>query len=51
MYGDNVVNSCINRLGHNDRSYEMNGFKFSCEIKYNVFERNHWNLYTGVGCA
>lgn len=20
MYGDNVVNSCINRLGHNDRS-------------------------------
>lgn len=51
MYGDNVVNSCINRLGHNDRSYEMNGFKFSFEIKYNVFERNHWNLYTGVGCA
>lgn len=51
MYGDNVVNSCINRLGHNDRSYAMNGFKFSFEIKYNVFERNNWNLYTGVGCA
>lgn len=51
MYGDNVVNSCINRLGHNDRSYAMNGFKFSFEIKYNVFEHNHWNLYTGVGCA
>ena len=51
MYGDNVVNSCINRLGHNDSSYAMNGFKFSFEIKYNVFERNHLNLYTGVGCA
>lgn len=51
MYGDNVVNSCINRLGHNDRSYAMNGFKFSFEIKYNVFEHNYWNLYAGVGCA
>ncbi|MEE0237288.1 MAG: hypothetical protein UD961_14185 [Bacteroidales bacterium] len=51
MYGDNVVNSYINRLGRNDRSYAMNGFKFSFEIKYNVFECNHWNLYTGVGCA
>lgn len=51
MYGDNVVNSGINRLGHNDRSYAMNGFKLSVEIKYNVFEHNHWNLYTGVGYA
>lgn len=51
MYGDNVVNSCMNHLGRNDRSYAMNGFKFSFEIKYNVFEHNHWNLYTGVGCA
>ena len=51
MYGDNVVNSCINRLGHNDRSYAMTGVKLSLEIKYNVFEYNHWNLYAGVGCA
>ena len=51
MYGDNVVNSCINRLGYNDTSYAMSGSRFSFEIKYNVFERNHWNLYTGVGCA
>lgn len=51
MYGNNIVNSCINRLGHNDRSYAMSGFKYSFELKYNVFECNHWNLYAGVGFA
>lgn len=51
MYGDNFVNSCINRLGYNDISYAMKGFKLSFEIKYNVFEHRHWNLYAGIGYA
>lgn len=51
MYGDNVVSSFINHLGHDDESYAMSGVKVSLDVKYNVFEQSRWNLYAGVGCA
>ena len=49
MYGDNFANSCINHLGHNNKSYSMSGSKLYWEVKYNVFEHNQWSLYAGVG--
>lgn len=44
-----IVNSCINHLGHNDRSNAMSGNKVSLELKYNIFEGNYWNLFAEVG--
>lgn len=49
MYGNNIVNSCVNQLRHVDKSYAMGGVMLSVDLKYNIFEHNNWSLYLGVG--
>lgn len=51
MYGDNVINSCINHLGHDDGAYSQLGMKGSFEVMYNIYERKKMNFCAGMGFA